>query len=105
MIFTISSAMLDACILSILEKDASYGYALNLEIQNIIECSESTLYPVLRRLEKAGALKSFNKEFNGRNRKFYEITDEGKDLLSQLRCEWKSFKNIVDNLIIKGGKK
>ncbi len=103
MVFSISAMMLDACILSQLEKGASYGYALTLALQNAVECSESTLYPVLRRLEKAGALYSYNKEANGRNRKFYELTADGKAQLSLLRSEWKNFKVVVDGLIGKGG--
>ena len=64
-----------------------------------MECSESTLYPVLRRLEKDGLLASYNREANGRNRKFYKLTEEGRLQLADMRREWERYKTLVDDLI------
>lgn len=99
MLFTINSNLLNACILAQLEEGASYGYALTQALQSRVDCSESTLYPVLRRLEKEGLLVSYNKEFNGRNRKFYEITREGREQLKTMREEWSSYSRTVEELL------
>ena len=52
MTFQLGSALLDACVLAIVEKEDAYGYSLTQQVQSVMEISESTLYPVLRRLQK-----------------------------------------------------
>ena len=99
MYFTINANMLNACILAQLEDGASYGYALTQALQDTVECSESTLYPALRRLEKEGLLMSYNKEFNGRNRKFYELTKDGRIQLDMMRSEWTTYCKTVERLL------
>lgn len=99
MLFTINSALMNACILSVLEKGDSYGYQLTQRLQSKMECSETTLYPVLRRLEREHLLSSYNREENGRNRKFYSITAEGMAMLASFRKEWISYKKVVDGIM------
>lgn len=91
--------MLDACVLACLEGGPSYGYVLTQKMMKEVECSESTLYPILRRLEKAGLLSSCNTLVNGRNRRLYQITDAGRDELTSMREEWKKYKSSVDRLL------
>ena len=68
MVFQIGSALLDACVLSALEEEPLYGYALTQKVKSVVDISESTLYPVLRRLTKDGLLSTYDQPFNGRNR-------------------------------------
>lgn len=60
--------------------------------------SESTIYPVLRRLEKDELLITYNKPYQGRNRKYYQITDKGLKQLEIYRKEWIEYKIMIDNL-------
>jgi PadR family transcriptional regulator PadR len=99
MVFPVSSALLDALVLSVVSADDTYGYKITQEITSAIEMSESTLYPVLRRLLKSGSLKSYDKEYLGRNRRYYSITAQGLELLEHYRSEWIDYKLQIDDII------
>lgn len=99
MAFPIGAAVLDFCVLAIAEKDDTYGYALNQALVDTLSLSESTLYPVLRRLKKNNFLKTYDKEFDGRNRRYYSITEEGRKELQQYRKDWKEYKNVIDGVV------
>lgn len=103
MAFQLGGALLDACVLAVLEKEDAYGYKLTQEVREAIEVSESTLYPVLRRLQKDGALTTYDEPFQGRNRRYYKITQVGHEQLARYREEWKRYKLKVDS-VLKGGK-
>ena len=99
MVFQVSAALLDACVLAVLEQSDVYGYELTLRIKNIMKISESTLYPVLRRLQKESLVTAYDMPYNGRNRRYYSITDTGRDKLSEYRIEWKEYKSAVDRIM------
>lgn len=86
--------ILDVCVLSVLQKEPSYGYMIVREVSECIEISESTLYPILKRLENAGCLTTYKQEHNGRMRKYYEITDMGKEKVREFLSEWDEMKRI-----------
>ena len=98
--FSVSSSLLDACVLGVIAKNETYGYDLTQRIQATIEVSESTLYPVLRRLLKDGALESYDAPFDGRNRRYYKITQSGEGALVNYREVWRDYRDSVDNLIM-----
>lgn len=75
--------MIDACVLSVLCRGESHGYKIIKDLSQCMEVSESTLYPVLRRLETAGMLKVHSVEYNGRLRKMYSITYLGRAHLEE----------------------
>lgn len=79
--FPVGAKLLDAMVLSIVSRKETYGYEITHELQKIIDVSESTLYPVLRRLQKDVCLEAFDLEYKGRNRRYYRITVEGKNKL------------------------
>jgi len=79
----LKNGMLDACVLSCLLKADSYGYSIVRELSGKVEISESTLYPILRRLEAGQQLSVYSVEHNGRLRKVYSITAEGRSQLDQ----------------------
>ena len=64
--------------------------------------SSSTLYPVLRRLQKDGYLTTYDKPFDGRNRRYYTITDNGRLQLEYYRKEWMEYKNKVEKILLGG---
>lgn len=70
--------LLEVCVLAALLDGESYGYALIKEISECVEISESTLYPILKRLEAASLLSVSSREYNGRLRKYYAITADGR---------------------------
>lgn len=74
----LKKGLLELCVLVSLKKEESYGYKIINDISPYIEISESTLYPILKRLEATGCLTTRSKEHNGRLRKYYMITEAGK---------------------------
>ena len=103
MMFTAGSALLDAVVLSVVSLEGTYGYKITQDVRKIMDVSESTLYPVLRRLQKDGYLETYDMEFQGRNRRYYKITSNGMILLDKYRSEWVLFRNGVDEILM--GKK
>lgn len=91
--------MVEACILSLLTRGDSYGYQLIKDIGPILSLSESTLYPVLRRLEAAGCLTVYSVEHNSRLRKYYAITDEGRKRIAAFLEEWADVKRAYDFIV------
>lgn len=91
--------MIEVCILSLLTKGDSYGYQLIKDIAPILELSESTLYPVLRRLESAHCLRVYSVEHNGRLRRYYAITDEGRKKIADFLEEWASVNKIYEFIL------
>ena len=88
--------LLEVCVLSALLQEDSYGYKIIKDLQLCIEISESTLYPILRRLEAAGALNVYSAEHNGRLRKYYQITDTGRQKIQDFLDEWKDIMNVYE---------
>ncbi len=98
MVFTAGSALLDAVVLAVVSLEGTYGYKITQDVRKIMDVSESTLYPVLRRLQKDGYLETYDMEFQGRNRRYYKITSNGMILLDKYRSEWVLFRNGVDEI-------
>ena len=98
--FTAGSALLDAVVLSVVSLEGTYGYKITQDVRQLMDVSESTLYPVLRRLQKDGFLETYDMEFQGRNRRYYKITSNGLILLDKYRSEWLSYKSNVDKILM-----
>ena len=103
MVFKTGAALLDAIVLAVvsMEQDGTYGYKITQDVRKVIEISESTLYPVLRRLLKDGCLEVYDMEFAGRNRRYYKITDAGTAQLNLYKSEWRIYSSKI-NHIFKG---
>lgn len=100
MVFNTGAALLDAIVLSVVskEKDGTYGYKITQDVRQVIDISESTLYPVLRRLQKDECLETYDVQFGGRNRRYYKITPAGLVQLNLYRNEWKSYASKIMQL-------
>jgi len=100
MVFNTGAALLDAIVLAVVANDAdgTYGYKITQDVRNVIELSESTLYPVLRRLQKDDCLETYDQQFNGRNRRYYRITERGGAQLNLYRNEWMSYASKVTGI-------
>lgn len=104
MIFPMNAPMFDLLVLSIVEKEDAYGYQISQMIKTVSNTKDSTLYPVLKRLQEQKFLTVYDQPFQGRNRRYYRITEEGRKQYRLLTGEWDTYKNAVDQ-IVKGGMK
>jgi len=100
--FQLGASLLDACVLSVLDKKDAYGYILTQAMKKAVNISESTLYPVLRRLQKNNCLTTYDQPYQGRNRRYYKITNEGKMKLKEYRKAWIEYKTQIDSLVCGG---
>lgn len=80
--------ILEICVLSAIKKEDSYGYKIIKDISPYVKISESTLYPILKRLESSGFINVYTVEHNSRLRKYYKITDEGIQKIQHFLLEW-----------------
>lgn len=95
--------ILEICVLVLLEKQDHYGYELVKKISDKIEISEGSMYPLLRRLTKEGYFTTYLRESSGGpSRKYYKITEQGRDYLHEQMQEWKDFSRAVNQLIEEG---
>ncbi|WP_054650553.1 PadR family transcriptional regulator [Lacticaseibacillus pantheris] len=99
MSIAITTELLDGCVLALLTKEDYYGYALTQRVQEFTAVSESTLYPVLRRLKKNGWVTTYDQPFQGRNRRYYQLTDVGRQRLTVIKGDWQDYKDTIDGVI------
>lgn len=98
----IARGTLEYCILLMLSRKTYYGYELLQELSNypMLASTESTIYPLLRRLQKEGYLQSvWQDSAEGLPpRKYYSLTQEGEEYLSAMTKEWTNLLNAISNL-------
>ncbi len=88
--------LLDICVLASIKNSDSYGYKIIKDIKPYMTISESTLYPILRRLEGSDMVTEYSVEHNGRLRKYYHITGGGLDRIAEFNNEWKEIVAIYE---------
>ena len=93
--------LVEHCVLAALARGDSYGYQIVKDLSAVVAVTESTLYPILRRLEGAGALSVYSVEHNGRLRKFYRLTKSGREQLRRFAADWGEIASMYD--FIRGG--
>lgn len=100
MVFNTGAALLDAIVLAVVSKEieGTYGYKITQEVRQVIELSESTLYPVLRRLQKDECLEIYDMECSGRNRRYYKVTERGRVQLNLYEGEWKRYSEKISRM-------
>ena len=100
MIFNTGAALLDAIVLAVVSKEeqGTYGYKITQDVRKVLEVSESTLYPVLRRLQKDECLEVYDMECAGRNRRYYKVTSRGWAQLQLYESEWRSYSQKINLL-------
>ncbi len=91
-------------ILSLLEKEDMYGYQITQELRKksdaVFDLKEGTLYPMLHGLENENAIESYWYDAdNGKRRKYYRITGDGRKLLKHKKDEWRSYTKAVNSVI------
>lgn len=100
MFFNTGAALLDAIVLAVVSKETegTYGYKITQDVRQVLEVSESTLYPVLRRLQKDECLETYDQEYGGRNRRYYKLTERGMAQLNLYKTEWKNYSTKISRL-------
>ena len=100
MIFNTGAALLDAIVLAIVsnEPEGTYGYKITQDVRKAIDVSESTLYPVLRRLQKEECLEVYDLQFDGRNRRYYKVTEKGMAQLNLYKIERKNNARRIQDM-------
>lgn len=101
MVFGIGAALLDTIVLAVVskEEEGTYGYKITQDVRRAIDISESTLYPVLRRLQKNQYLIVYDVECGGRNRRYYKLTKAGAVKLEEYKREWMSYSSKISKLL------
>jgi len=100
MAFAMSPQLLDGCVLAELSRQDAYGYAMAQRLKRVLDVPESTLYPALRRLQREGCLTVYDQPYQGRNRRYYAITQTGEERLEGARREWTAFREGVEVLLM-----
>lgn len=94
-------------IMRLLDDKDMYGYemivALREKSENVFELKAGTLYPLLHGMESKGLLNSYEKEEQGKVRKYYSITKEGRKVLAKKKEEWAAYSRAVVNVLSMGG--
>lgn len=99
MAIQISAELLEGVVLASLFDQDLYGYALTQQVQSHFEISESTIYPVLRRLKKSAELNTYDRPYQGRNRRYYQLTDTGRKHLNNIISDWHYFSAQVNSVL------
>ena len=100
MVFNTGAALLDAIVLAVVskEQEGTYGYKITQDVRSVIDISESTLYPVLRRLQKEECLEVYDMAIDGRNRRYYKITEKGRVQLNLYKGEWAGYSRKISQI-------
>jgi len=98
----LKKGLLEICVLSAIKEEESYGYKIISDLEPYVQISESTLYPILRRLVSCGAVTTKSIEKNGRLRKYFKITPIGQEKINEFILDINDAKKIID-FINKGG--
>lgn len=101
MVFNTGAALLDAIVLAVVSREVqgTYGYKITQDVREVLEISESTLYPVLRRLQKDDCLETYDLAIDGRNRRYYRITESGRAQLNLYRGEWSNYVQKICRIL------
>ena len=99
MYYPVSALLIEFLILSVVDTQDSYGYEISQTVKIVADIKVSTLYPILKKLEKNAYLTTYSQEFQGRKRKYYSITDSGRQQLLYLHEEWISYRDTIDGII------
>lgn len=92
----------DMCVIAILAGGDSYGYQINQELLAIMEMSESSLYPILKKFERQGIVEGYNREQAGRLRRYYRLTSQGRLTLEDAKLKWAELREWLDMKLEKG---
>lgn len=92
--------VLELCVLSLLHKRDCYGYEISDFLSQHIDSADGTVYPILRKLKSDGLLTTYlQEESGGPPRKYYKLTELGRETYQNDRAEYLNFAQSVRNLL------
>ncbi len=92
--------IVEMCVLSLMENKDLYGFEVIESLATAIDVNENTVYPILRRLTAQQLFSTYVEQTSlGAPRKYYHLTDLGKEKLNEYRKEWQSFLNGVSKIL------
>ena len=92
----LKKGFLDISVLCVVKDCDSYGYQIIKDLSQYMDLSESTLYPILKRMQSNGYLTTYQQEHGGRLRRYYSITPQGKKRIDEFLTEWHEVENILN---------
>lgn len=102
MITQFKKGIIELCVLKVISKEDMYGFEVIETLSKPLQVNENTIYPLLRRLTNQGFFTTYAKSSpSGANRKYYQITNLGKDALNNYLVEWYDFLKMTE--LILGG--
>lgn len=104
MTFTVNAPMLDFLVLSVIAKGDAYGYQISQILKPVSTAKDSTLYPILRRLQENQWVEAYDQPYQGRNRRYYRITPEGTKYQQELVLQWQDFIGEIEKILDGGNK-
>lgn len=99
MIYQLNPALMELLVLSLVLPEDSYGYKIGQQLKKVSNLKDSALYPVLRRLSENKCVDAYDRQIQGRNRKYYKITDQGRRRQAELKEEWHDFTVAIDQIV------
>lgn len=103
MIYPLNQPLMELLVLSMIQKEDSYGYQISQQLKEVSDMKDSALYPVLRRLSENTFVEIYDQQFQGRNRKYYHITEAGRKQTALLTKEWEKYVNAINKIVDKEG--
>ena len=99
MTYPLNPVLMELLVLAMICREDSYGYQISQQLKHVSNLKDSTLYPVLRRLSENGYVESYVQQFQGRNRKYYRITEAGRQQKLYLEQEWSAYTRAVAEIL------
>lgn len=99
MIYPLNPVLMELLVLAMISREDSYGYQISQQMKTISNLKDSALYPVLRRLAQNHYVDIYDRQFQGRNRKYYRITEVGRQQKEFLEQEWKIHVQSVQEIL------
>lgn len=103
MIYPLNPVLMDLLVLSMICREDSYGYQISQQMKKVSNLKDSVLYPVLRRLSENDFVVIYDQQYQGRNRKYYKITESGRKQQMMLAQEWKAHTAAINEIIEDSG--
>ncbi|MCI8448188.1 MAG: PadR family transcriptional regulator [Eubacterium sp.] len=103
MIYPLNPVLMDLLVLSMICREDSYGYQISQQMKKVSNLKDSVLYPVLRRLSENDFVVIYDQQYQGRNRKYYKITEKGRQQQMMLAQEWKAHTAAINEIIENSG--
>lgn len=99
MIYPLNAPLVELLLLSIIAKEDSYGYSISQHLKRVSNLKDSALYPILKKLSDQEYVEVYDRQHQGRNRKYYKITKNGNARRVELKTEWFEYCNELNEII------